>query len=36
MRGHGPTIFASVTAGVGVPAIIEAIEAARSAALAVG
>jgi urease accessory protein len=34
MRGHGPTIFASVTAGVGVPAITEAIEAARSAALA--
>jgi len=34
MRGHGPTVFASVIAGVGVPAIAEAIEAARLAALA--
>jgi urease accessory protein len=35
MRGHGPTVFASVTAGLGVPTIVEAIEAARAAALAI-
>jgi urease accessory protein len=34
MRGAGPTIFASVTAGIGVAEIIAHIEAARSAALA--
>ena len=34
MRGEGPTVFAQVTAGVGLPAIVEVIEAARTAALA--
>jgi urease accessory protein len=34
MRGAGPTVFASVTAGVGVPAIADHIEAARTAAMA--
>jgi len=34
MRGDGPTVFAHVTAGVGVAAIADHIEAARQAALA--
>jgi urease accessory protein len=34
MRGAGPTVFANVTAGVGVPAIADHIEAARAAAIA--
>jgi urease accessory protein len=34
MRGGGPVVFAQVTAGVGVPAIADHIEAARRAALA--
>jgi urease accessory protein len=34
MRGTGPTVFAQVTAGVGVAAIAEHIEAARAAAVA--
>jgi urease accessory protein len=34
MRGTGPTVFAHVTAGTGVPEIADHIEAARSAALA--
>jgi urease accessory protein len=33
MRGTGPTVFAQVTAGIGVPAIVAHVEAARSAAL---
>jgi urease accessory protein len=33
MRGPGPTVFATVTAGVGVPAIVDHVEAARRAAL---
>jgi urease accessory protein len=33
MRGAGPTVFAQVTAGVGVAAIADHIEAARAAAL---
>ena len=33
MRGTGPTVFANVTAGVGVATIAEHIEAARAAAL---
>jgi urease accessory protein len=32
MRGAGPTVFANVTAGVGVSAIADHIEAARTAA----
>jgi urease accessory protein len=34
MRGTGPTVFANVTAGIGVAAIAEHIEAARTAASA--
>jgi urease accessory protein len=34
MRGAGPIVFANVTAGVGVAAIIDHIEAARAAVLA--
>ena len=34
MRGSGPTVFAHVTAGVGVAAIADHIEAARTAAIA--
>ena len=34
MRGTGPTVFANVTAGIGVAAIADHIEAARTAALA--
>jgi urease accessory protein len=34
MRGSGPTVFAHVTAGVGVAAIADHIEAARRSALA--
>jgi urease accessory protein len=34
MRGDGPTVFAQVTAGVGVDAIVGHVEAARAAALA--
>jgi hypothetical protein len=34
MRGTGPTVFAHVTAGVGVDSIADHIEAARSAAIA--
>jgi urease accessory protein len=34
MRGAGPTVFAHVTAGLGVDAIVEHVEAARAAALA--
>ena len=33
MRGDGPTVFAQVTTGVGIPAIVELVEAARLAAL---
>ncbi len=33
MRGTGPTVFAQVTAGVGVPAIVAHVEAARAAAV---
>jgi urease accessory protein len=34
MRGDGPTVFAQVTAGIGVDAIVGHVEAARAAALA--
>jgi urease accessory protein len=34
MRGAGPTVFANVTAGVGVATIADHIEAARTAAMA--
>src|SRR6188474_3536567 len=34
MRGDGPTVFAHVTAGIGIPEIASRIEAARTAALA--
>jgi urease accessory protein len=34
MRGPGPTVFANVTAGVGVAAIADHIEAARAAVVA--
>lgn len=34
MRGAGPTVFAQVTAGLGVPAIVDHIEAARAAVTA--
>jgi urease accessory protein len=34
MRGTGPTVFANVTAGVGVDTIADHIEAARTAAIA--
>jgi urease accessory protein len=33
MRGDGPTVFAQVTAGLGVPAVVELVESARLAAL---
>ena len=33
MRGTGPTVFAHVTAGVGVPAIVDHVETARAIAL---
>jgi len=33
MRGDGPTVFAQVTAGVGIPEIIRVVDAARTAAL---
>ena len=32
-RGDGPTVFAQVTTGVGIPAIAEIVEAARQLAL---
>ena len=34
MRGAGPTVFAQCTAGVGIPEIVDHIEAARARALA--